>query len=351
MAGFLYLGALRAAEEIARHLGEVDLATEYRRVYESGRDRTERELWNGHYYIQVTHLPTADEQLANDHLTWHTSGVRPGEPEPRYQYGPGCLSDQLLGQWLAEVVGLGHLVAPERVRSTVSAIFENNFKTNLANHESCQRTYALNDEAGLLLCSWPNGGRPRYPFPYADEVWTGVEYQVAAHLIYEGLVDEGLKIVAGTRSRHDGARRNPWNEFECGHHYARALASWSVLLALSGYHYSAPEGRLTFAPRINALDFRCFFSAGDGWGSFRQLSDEDSLRADITIREGTLALQTLSLSLPVGTVVQRVTATAGARALTATVTSDGATIAIDLGESIALTADLGVAIVAWIGPR
>src|SRR5206468_8582372 len=130
--------------------------------------------------------------------------------------------------------------------------------------------HALNDQPGLLLCSWPNGSRPRYPFPYADEVWTGIEYQVAAHLIYEGLVDEGLAIVKGLRGRHDGERRNPWDEFECGHHYARAMASWSLLLALSGFHYSAPEATIGFAPVLSADDFRCFFSTGSAWGLYRQ---------------------------------------------------------------------------------
>ena len=115
-----------------------------------------------------------------------------------------------------------------------------------------QRTYALNGEAGLLLCTWPRGGRPAFPFPYSDEVWTGIEYQVAAHLIYAGLLDEGLAIVRGLRDRHDGERRNPWNEFECGNHYARAMASWSLLLALSGYRYSAPAGRIAFAPAVSA---------------------------------------------------------------------------------------------------
>src|SRR5262249_30905748 len=198
--------------------------------------------------------------------------IKPGESQPRYQYGPGCLSDQLLGEWFCRVVGLGDVLPPERVHAALSAVVRHNWRRSLADHESCQRTYALNDEAGLLLCTWPRGGRPAYPFPYADEVWTGIEYQVAAHCIYEGLVEEGLAIVRGVRARHDGARRNPWDEFECGHHYARAMASWSLILALSGYHYSAPEGRLSFAPVAAAVppggEFRCLFTTGGAWGTF-----------------------------------------------------------------------------------
>ncbi len=298
MTGLLYLGALRAAEEIARALGEDAPAREYRRVYESGRARIEHELWNGQYFVQQVRMPADDERFAGKAPPRHPPGIRPGEPEPRYQYGDGCLSDQLLGQWFADVVGLGHLVTDDKVRSAVQSILRFNFKERLADHECCQRGYALNDEAGLLVCTWPNGGRPRYPFPYADEVWTGMEYEVAALAIYEGLIDEGLSIVEAVRARHDGIRRNPWDEFECGHHYARALSSWSVLLALSGYHYSAPAALLEFAPRINSGDFRCFFSTGQAWGSFQQRIHDGHLGARISPREGALSLRTLRLGIP-----------------------------------------------------
>src|SRR5262249_40210476 len=146
--------------------------------------------------------------------------------------------------------------------------------------------------------SWPTGGRPRYPFPYADECWTGIEYQVAAHLIYEGLVEEGLAVVAGVRARHDGIRRNPWDEFECGNHYARALASWSLLLALSGYEYSAPERRIGFAPRLGADDFRCFFSTGAAWGRYEQRHAERAFESVLAVQHGTLTLAQLPVTLP-----------------------------------------------------
>ena len=139
--------------------------------------------------------------------------------EYRYQYGAGCLADQVLGQLLAHVAGLGYILPEAHVKSAVKAIFKNNFKTDFSDHAHVQRAYVLNDEKGLLLCSWPNGSRPKLPFIYSDEVWTGIEYQVAAHCIYEGLVDEGLTIVKAVRERHDGFKRNPWNEVECGHHY------------------------------------------------------------------------------------------------------------------------------------
>lgn len=138
------------------------------------------------------------------------------------------------------------------------------------------RIYVLNDESGLLLCTWPNGGRPKEPFFYSDEVWPGIEYQVAAHLLYEGFVDEGLRIVKGVRNRHDGIRRSPWNECECGHHYVRSMASWAVLLALGGFRYDLVGKRnadgpfISFSPKINADDFSTFFSTAHCWGIYKQ---------------------------------------------------------------------------------
>jgi hypothetical protein len=152
------------------------------------------------------------------------------------------------------------------VSATLASIYRHNFRHDFFDHPHAQRIYALEDEKGLLLCSWPRGGRPALPFVYADEVWTGIEYQVAAHLIYAGQVAEGLAMVRAVRDRYDGRRRNPWNEVECGSHYARALSSWSLVTALSGFTFSAPERRLGFAPRVSPRDFRCFFTTGDGWG-------------------------------------------------------------------------------------
>ncbi len=159
--------------------------------------------------------------------------------------------------------------------------------------------YAVGDEPGLLLCSWPHGERPALPFVYCDEVWTGIEYQVAAHLIYEGLVDEGLTIVQAVAERYSGYNRNPWNQIECGNQYARAMASWSVKLALDGFTYSAPERRLGFAPKINPRDFRTFWSTGTAWGEYRQNLNEG--RFELIVLYGCQTIQHLDLrDLPRG---------------------------------------------------
>jgi uncharacterized protein (DUF608 family) len=335
MCGSLYLGALRAAEELARALGEDTTADEYRTRYERGRARLDQELWNGEYYIQRE--PPVDQIVEVDHGSqpWHSSAYVPGEDELRYQHGRGCLSDQLLGAWFGAVVGLDNLLPPERVRAALESIFRYNWRADLSDHANVQRTYALNDEAGLLLCSWPHGHRPSLPFPYSDEVWTGIEYQVAAHMIYAGLVDEGLTIVRGLRDRHDGERRNPWNEFECGNHYARAMASWSLLLALSGFRYSAPAGRIAFAPLVNADSFRCFFSTGTGWGSFAQAHDHSSYTATLELRAGSLRLQRIELRPPA--TPKHVSVTAGGQPLAAHLEPAGTGVVVALHQELALS--------------
>lgn len=273
MMGAWYLAALRAAAEMAGALGENDKAAEYTALAERGATGHDP-LWNGEYYVQdVVFDPESQARL----LTPQDGKPPVDDGFPRYQYGAGCLSDQLVGQWFAHCVGLGYVLPREKVRTALASVGKYNFRRDLSDHESCQRTYALNDEAGLLLCSWPHGGRPRFPFPYADEVWTGIEYHVAGHMMYEGLIDEGLEIVRAVRARFDGARRNPWDEFECGHHYARAMSSWSLLTALSGQEYSAPDASLTFSPRLPG-DFLCFFAAGTAWGVYSRTGAEQSIR-------------------------------------------------------------------------
>jgi uncharacterized protein (DUF608 family) len=263
-----YLGALAAGAEMARAVGEEAAAERYEAALDAGREATDDRLWNGSYF----------EQAVDD------------VDEHRYQHGRGCLSDQLLGQWYATQLGLGDLLPPDHVRGALDAIYEHNFRTDLSEHVNYQRTYALNDEAGLLLCSWPEGGEPAYPFVYSDEVWTGIEYQVASHLIREDRAEEGLAVVRAVRERHDGEKRNPWNEFECGNHYARAMASWAVYESLCGVTVDLTgrtgdvngEG-FAVDPAVDPPEgeFRCFWVTGDAWGTYAEDGDGDD--ADITV--------------------------------------------------------------------
>ena len=255
LCGAYYLAGVRAVEELATIMGEPELARRCRDVFDRGSRRLDELNWNGEFFVQV--LEDVDAH--------------------KYQHGLGCLSDQLLGQLHARVLDLGDLLPHAHVRHAVMSIFQHNFKRDFTNHVNTQRTYILDGEAGLVLCSWPNGGEPKLPFPYSDEVWPGIEYQVAAHLIYEGWLLEALEIVRATRARHDGERRNPWNEVECGHHYARSMSSWALLLALSGFHCDLHRGEISFDPVLDASTvdgaFTTFWSCGRGWGTYTQRRD------------------------------------------------------------------------------
>lgn len=257
LSNIYYMAALRAVEELATVMGEPDVSERYRKAFEASATKFDRLCWNGEYYIQD--LEDVDAY--------------------KYQHGLGVLSDQMLGQLHAHALGLGDLLPKEHVRKAIKSIFDYNFLEGFENHTNCQRTYVLNDESGLLLCTWPNGGRPKFPFVYSDEVWTGIEYHVAAELIYNGWLAEGLKLVETVRSRHEGTRRNPWNEVECGHHYARSMSSWTVWLALSGQQANRAKDELTFSPVLEASTdpdlFQCFWSNGAAWGVYRHQRAED----------------------------------------------------------------------------
>lgn len=307
MTGSLYLAALKAGSEMAAAMGEKDRSREYLMLFRSGSERYDAELWNGEYFSQT--VDVLDGLIVPDQLRspvavcrgpeckgkqspgGKRSALEAGQVVPKYQYGDGCLSDQLLGQYLAHVAGLGYILEPSHVDQTMASIFRHNFKQDLNGFSNVQRVYALNDEAGLLLCSWPRGNRPALPFVYSDEVWTGIEYQVAAGLIYSGHTDEGLTLVKAVRDRYRGFDRNPWDELECGHHYARAMASWAVLLALSGYRYDGVEHFMSFAPRINRQDFSSFWSCGTGWGGVVLTDEVISLKVEF----GSLSLAELGL--------------------------------------------------------
>ena len=276
----MWLAALAAGEVMAAHLGLMDEAASLRATRESAARRVDALLFNGEYYVQA---------------------IDDVDAEP-YQFGTGCLSDQVFGQLLASLAGLGHVLPRDHVHSAVAAIFKHNFRRSFTEHANVQRTYALNDEQGLVLCTWPRGGRPQLPFVYSDEVWTGVEYQVAAHLIIEGEIDAGLALVAAVRERHDGIRRNPWNEVECGNHYARSMASWAVFQALCGYVVDVPNGRMAAEPRIRQGEFSAFVITGTGSGNLQRAcgSGQRELLRALDPIFGTLDLELVATSAITG---------------------------------------------------
>jgi uncharacterized protein (DUF608 family) len=295
----IYIGALSAMSAMAAHLGEKQDAAIYRELAERGAALMDRELFNGEYYHQKMEYAKLRDQSFAERI----AGVNEKSSEvqrvlaaegPRFQYKTGVLSDGVLGAFMADFYGVETPMNRANLRSTLKAIYVHNFRKDLSTHACGQRPgYAMGHEPGLLLCSWPDGKKPTLPFIYSDEVWTGTEYHVAAHLIREGMVRDGLTMVRATRSRYDGLTRNPFNEYECGSYYARAMSSFALVAALSGFRYSAVEQTLWLAPKLPARPFRTFFSTASGYGTITL----DGRRVTIQMLEGKLALKKVVVTI------------------------------------------------------
>ena len=294
--GSFYLAALSAAVEMGKALGdENDNVKLYRQLLAAGTERMKKELYNGEYFIQMVQKEGLKNNFGRINPNDQSDGTSPdggyraiakivNEQGPKYQYGTGCLSDGVLGFWMAATAGLDLAEFPQDlVKSHLLSVYKYNMRSDLSEHANPQRpSYALGTDGGLLLCSWPRGSKPMIPFVYSDEVWTGIEYQVASHLMMFGNVKEGLDIVRTLRNRHDGVRRNPFNEYECGHWYARALSSYGLLQGLTGVRYDAVTKTLYVDSKIG--DFRSFLSTNNGFGT---VVFKDG-KATIEVKSGTI---------------------------------------------------------------
>lgn len=335
LCGIYYLGALRACEEMARVVGDRDSAAEYHRLFASGSRWIDQNLFNSEYYIQKVQGRPESEIAKGVRV-----GMGAGDTlNPDYQMGDACLADQLLGQMQAHMAELGYLLDETHVRTTLKSIYKYNYRSDLSHHPGLQRTYALNDEGGVLVATYPLGKRPEIPFPYFGEVWTGMDYQFAASLALEGMMTESLRVIESTRQRHDGERRNPWNEQECGHHYARALASWACFAAWSGFRYSAPEREVSLMPRTRRQAFTCFWSAPSGWGNFTHNLKPQEQRIKLQVHEGAIAVQSVALNGLSKGPFAKVSARLGASALDATLKVEPRQRVVMLSREVSVTAD------------
>jgi hypothetical protein len=296
----MYLAALRAGEEMAVELGDEAFARECRQVFELGSGKI-RSLFNGEFY---------EQQEDPAHL--QAIGV-----------GKGCYIDQVIGQWWAHHAGLGRIAAEGDIRAALHSLWRHNFVPDVGPFRQIfkrGRFYAVPGDGGLVMCSWPKGGlRPdftrHWQYAYFNECMSGFEWQAAAHMVFEGapvsgegfegaledpsdprsLTLRGLAVARAIHDRYAPAKRNPYNEIECSDHYARAAASYSLLLAASGFRYHGPRGSIGFDPRLEPEDFRCPFTAAEGWGSFQQKRDNGKWSAMLTVRHGRLRLKELRL--------------------------------------------------------
>jgi hypothetical protein len=281
----LYLAAMRAGEEMAKEVGDEAFAKRCRAIFERGQKRIIEACWNGEYF---NHRPDPK----------HADAMKSGN---------GCEIDQVMGQSWAFQVGLGRVIDREHTLGALRALWRYNFTPDVGPYRSANklgRWYAMPGEAGLLMCTWPKGDKadaqgkaPDWAFGYFNECMNGFEYQAAGHMIWEGMVQEGLAITRAVHDRYHAAKRNPWNEIECGDHYARSMASYGVYLAACGFEYHGPKGRMAIGPRVGTEDFRAAFTAAEGWGTVEQKRSGGKQVNAIAVKWGKLMLRQVGVEV------------------------------------------------------
>jgi len=266
--GGLYLAALKSCEKMAILKDDDTLLSDCLKRFETGKKIYDETLWNGEYWLQEY-----DE----------TSKLM-------FQYGDGCLSDQLFGQFWADMLDLEQIFSKNKVLKTLESIMRYNFKENLKNFKQQPRVFASEWDGGLLNCTWPKGNRPKVPLLYSDEVWTGIEYEVASLMIANNLIENALKIIRAVRKRYDGNYRNPWNEIECGDHYIRALSSWRLYESSIGFFWDAINSKMKLLPIINESECQGLIITSECWGKFQILKNNEEIRVNIIPIDGTIIL-------------------------------------------------------------
>ena len=284
----MYLAALRAASEMAEFLGDDDKAREYREVFDKGYEWTKSNLFNGRYFIQKVDI--SDKSITDRYNAcedyWNDEAG-----QIKYQIADGSSVDQMLAQWHADILGLGSIFDSDMISVALSHMVNNNFKTSMRNFVNPWRIFSVDDEAGTVICDYPpDAQKPKIPIPYCEETMTGFEYSFAGLLCSQGKYDDGFKVVRAIRDRFDGAKRNPWNEFECGSNYARSMASYALIPILSGFEFDMPHGHIGFNP-YKSGDFSCIWSLADAWGIF----EATGTTAKITVCEGNITIESLGL--------------------------------------------------------
>ncbi len=292
----MYQAAMLATAEMATDMGDTEFAAECKRIAELGKKNLKAKAYNSKfgYYVQ-----------------------RPVNQDKYVNSNDGCHIDQMLGDYWANQVGLKLPFPAKEGNSALAKTFEHNFHKEVGVYQKdagikIVRTYALKDEPGSVMVSFPHGGSENSApknenrrwdnlvLGYFSESWTGQEYPLAAAMINRGLVTEGLAVCKGVDDRYAESplRRNPFNEIEYGNHYTRAMSGYAPFVSISGFKYHGPRKMIGFAPKMNADNFKSAFIAGQSWGSFSQEITDDELSAKISVKHGDLVVKTIELNAP-----------------------------------------------------
>ena len=271
--GSQYLSALVACEKMFEELNN-ELSKKCRERFEQGRINYEKLCWNGEYYVQVIEKDKHD-----------------------YQYGEGCMSDMLLGQWWAHVCDLGYLFPKEKIESCLNAIYKRNFRDDFSDFKQIPRVFVSENDRGLLNCTYEPWQRPKVPLLYSDEVWSGIEYCVASLMMYEGMYEQGLQIAKAVRDRYSGFNRNPFNEIECGDHYVRPMSAMSLLFAIIGTQYEAKTKTLKFRITWPKEELKAPFFSGKTFGTINIKNEKGKLKGKLKIHQGDLLIERLLIEL------------------------------------------------------
>ncbi|MBW8040752.1 MAG: hypothetical protein FVQ85_12210 [Planctomycetes bacterium] len=282
----LYYGAaLRAAGQMADEIGDTEYAKQVRTLADRGRKYIETKLFNGEYFIHE-----AD----------------PEHPESPGVYN-GCEYSQLLGQSWAYQVGLGQILDADKVTTALKSLWKYNFSTDVGPFRQVfksGRWYAMPGEGGLIACTWPRGGQEalkrgnQHFAGYLNECQDGYEYGATSLMMWHGLTYRALAHTRTLHDRYNGSKRNPWNEVECGSHYARSMASYGLFTGICGFEYHGPKGYIAFSPRLTPENFRAPFTSAAGWGTFSQKRDRNTQTESIKLKWGRLRLKILAFDLP-----------------------------------------------------
>ena len=287
----LYLAGLAAGKAMAIEVGDNQFAQECQKWLDIGRPNFVEQLFNGEYFV---HRPDPE----------HPKSMNLAE---------GSYIDQVFGQSYALQLGLERVIPEAETKSALNALWKYNFTPDVGpyrdgfNEVEGGRWYAMPGEGGLLMCTWPRGDCNRSQHEqtllgldvtsegYLNECMSGFEYQVASHMVGEGLLQEGLAVARSVHDRYHPSKRNPWNEIECSDHYSRAMSSYGIFLNICGSHYHGPNGFLSFKPKLNPEAFWAPFTAANGWGTFSQTAKDAQQIVGIKLNHGELRLRQIAL--------------------------------------------------------